>query len=107
MNPRKAVTRFEPDGFSAGLFLGMLLGYLATQMKGSDLKLPKEIRDQFAEQGRRGGKAKVPKGFAKMDPKKRANVARKGGKAKGVKAKTNARKRSVATGNTGNTPDKT
>ena len=27
-----------------------------------------------------GGKAKVPKGFAKMDPKKRAEAGRKGGK---------------------------
>jgi len=29
----------------------------------------------------RGGKAKVPKGFATMSPEKRREVARKGGKA--------------------------
>jgi len=32
--------------------------------------------------GRLGGKVKTPKGFAKMDPKRLAEVGRKGGRAK-------------------------
>jgi hypothetical protein len=37
--------------------------------------------------GRRGGKAKVPKGFAKMDPKRRAEIAKKAADARWKKAK--------------------
>jgi hypothetical protein len=32
--------------------------------------------------GRRGGKAKVPKGFAKMSPTRRAEIARKAAAAR-------------------------
>lgn len=55
--------------------------------RDSNLKLPKEIREQFAKQGRRGGKKQVPKGFAKMDPARRKEVSSKGGKSKRGKAK--------------------
>lgn len=46
------------------------------------MKLPDEIRAQFQEAGRRGGKARVPKGFSKMEPDRRKQVAQKGGKVK-------------------------
>ena len=36
--------------------------------------------------GRRGGKARVPKGFAKMDPKRRAEIAKKAAEARWKKA---------------------
>lgn len=31
--------------------------------------------------GKKGGKAKVPKGFARLTPEQRSEIARKGGKA--------------------------
>jgi general stress protein YciG len=55
------------------------------------MRLPKEIREQFARAGRRGGKKKVPKGFAMMDPKARRNAARKGGLAQTAKGKKRGR----------------
>jgi general stress protein YciG len=36
-----------------------------------------EVKVSFKEAGRRGGLAKVPKGFAKMDVEKRKEIARK------------------------------
>jgi len=41
--------------------------------------------------GRLGGKARVPKGFAKFDPKRRAEASRKG-----VEAKRNKRAKETA-----------
>jgi hypothetical protein len=41
--------------------------------------------------GRLGGKARVPKGFAKFDPKRRAEVSRRG-----VEAKRNKREKEGA-----------
>jgi hypothetical protein len=52
-------------------------------------KPPKAVEDWLKETGasvlsreakQKGGSAKVPKGFAKMNPKRRSEVARKGGK---------------------------
>jgi hypothetical protein len=36
-----------------------------------------EVKVSFKEAGRRGGLAKVPKGFAKMDVEKRKEIAKK------------------------------
>jgi general stress protein YciG len=41
----------------------------------------------ISEMARKGGQAKVPKGFAKMDPERRSELAKKGAKAKAKKRK--------------------
>ena len=48
----------------------------------SYMKLPKAIRDKFARAGRKGGMAKVKKGFAAMDPERKRQIQSAGGKAK-------------------------
>ena len=47
-------------------------------------KSPEDTREEV---GRRGGKARVPKGFAKMNPSQRKKAARKGGKEKARRAR--------------------
>ena len=42
--------------------------------------------------GRIGGKARVPKGFSKFDPKRRAEASRKGVEAKRAKREKEAHK---------------
>ncbi len=49
----------------------------STQGFKSDKYNPEKMRSAQS----RGGKAKVPKGFAKLTPEKRREVARKGGEA--------------------------
>ncbi|HYT43373.1 MAG TPA: KGG domain-containing protein [Methylomirabilota bacterium] len=49
----------------------------STQGFGSSKYPPEKKRTAQS----RGGKAQVPKGFARMSPEKRREVARKGGKA--------------------------
>ena len=44
--------------------------------------MPKKKNAAAVALGRRGGKVKTPKGFAKMDPKRLAEVGRKGGLSK-------------------------
>jgi hypothetical protein len=70
------------------------------------MDLPKEIREQFAQAGRRGGQKKVAKGFAKMDPARHAKVAKKGQKIslKARKAKKRAGKRTKPGTETGTAP---
>ena len=42
------------------------------------IKTPEQkIKVSFVEAGRRGGMAKVPKGFSKMDAEKRKEIAKK------------------------------
>jgi general stress protein YciG len=45
------------------------------------LKMPKKKNPAAVVLGRLGGKVKAPKGFAKMDPGRLAEVARKGGRS--------------------------
>lgn len=44
------------------------------------------------ELGRRGGQKKVPKGFSKMDPERRAEVAKKAAEARWGKKKKKAKR---------------
>ena len=53
--------------------------------KASGLKARETIIETYGEEfyssiGRKGGKRRVAKGFAKMDPEKRSAAGRKGGK---------------------------
>ena len=48
-------------------------------------KFSPEAIEKMREAGRRGGQAKVPKGFALMSPEKRLEAWKKGGSAKGKK----------------------
>ena len=50
-------------------------------------EIPQAVSEYFAEVGHRGGKARVPKGFAKMNPSQRKKAARKGGKEKARRAR--------------------
>lgn len=48
------------------------------QIKVDYIKTPvQKVKVTFKEAGRRGGLAKVPKGFAKMDEEKRKEIAKK------------------------------
>ena len=45
-------------------------------------KLSKETRKKLSVAGRKGGLAKVPKGFAKMEKEKAKEIQSKGGRGK-------------------------
>ena len=48
------------------------------EIKVNYIKTPvQKVKVSFKEAGRRGGLAKVPKGFAKMDDVKRREIAKK------------------------------
>lgn len=46
------------------------------------LKNPAEAQKRLSEGGRNGGSAQVPKGFAKLTPKRRREIARNAAKAR-------------------------
>ena len=48
-------------------------------------KVSKALRDYFAEIGRKGGKARVPKGPATLSPERRSEIARNAVKARWAK----------------------
>jgi ribosomal protein L9 len=70
------------------------------------MDIPKEVREYLVESGRRGGKKKVPKGFARMSPQKLKKVTRQGNKAsvRARKAKARNERRRKTNGGTDSVP---
>jgi hypothetical protein len=54
-------------------------------------RLPKALSEYFAEIGRKGGQARVPKGPATLSPERRSEIARNAVKARWAKAKGKAK----------------
>jgi hypothetical protein len=55
-----------------------------------------EMRDAAATMGRRGGKAKVAKGFSMMDPERRAAISKKAARKRWGPKKKKATKQPIA-----------
>lgn len=58
----------------------MCAGTLSGGLKASKTNKEKYGDDFYKRIGSRGGRARGPKGFARMDPEKRAEAGRKGGR---------------------------